>query len=117
MRKSLAAVMAAITFGGAVAATALPAQAQRYERHYSRERHHGNDAAGAAIAAGVLGLALGAAITSNRSNSYGPYGPYYDRGYSARGYYEPSYRVCESRRWEWDPYIGRRVLVRSRYAC
>lgn len=114
MRKSLAAVMAAITVGGAVATAALPAQAQRYERH--DHHRHRNDAAGAAIAAGIVGLALGAALTSNHNNY--SYGPHYDRGYYPRGYYyEPGYRVCESRRWVWDPYIGRRVLIRSRYAC
>ncbi|WP_207801754.1 hypothetical protein [Phenylobacterium hankyongense] len=137
MKKSLAAAMAAITFGGAVAATALPAQAERYEHHggydhggygrgYEGGRYYGHrDNGGAALAAGVVGLALGAALASSNNHSYGYsnrsygynngyYAPSY--GYSGYGYDEP-YQVCESRRWVYDPYIGRRVMVRSSYAC
>jgi hypothetical protein len=142
MKKSLAAAMAAITFGGAVAATALPAQAERYEHHggygyggygrgYEGRRDYGHrDNGGAALAAGVVGLALGAALASSSNHSYG----YGNRGYGGynNGYYAPSYgyggygggygydapyQVCESRRWVYDPYIGRRVMVRSSYAC
>ena len=153
MRKTLTAALAALTFGGAVAATAGSAEARPYgyNRYYGgnyyggyrggyggyryHRHHHGNDA-GVAIAAGVVGLALGAAIASNsgrqgyyddgyyRRNSryggysgygggYGGYG-YYDPGY---GYYDEGYQVCESRRLVWDPYIRRRVEVKSRYAC
>ena len=130
MRKALTAAMAAVTFGGAIAATALPAQAQHYRGShgynsysgYRDYRHHGGNSTGTAIAAGALGLALGAAIASNGghrgSSSYGS--GYYDRGYYDRGYYDGGYyepRVCESRRWVWDPYIQRRVMIRSTYAC
>ena len=69
MRKALTAAMAALTLGGAVCATAAPAQAQRFHGGF----HHGGRG-GAAVAAGVVGLALGAAIASN-------HGPYYGRGY------------------------------------
>jgi hypothetical protein len=124
MRKSLAAGMAALTFAGAVATAALPTAADaaphhrggysHYDNHY--RGHRGNDAAGAAIIAGVAGLALGAALSNNHS-SYG----YYDRGYYGRGYYGGGYydraRVCTSTRWVWDPYIHRRVAVRERYYC
>jgi hypothetical protein len=109
MRKALTAAMAALTLGGAVCATAAPAQAQRFHGGF----HHGGRG-GAAVAAGVVGLALGAAIASN-------HGPYYGRGYYggpyAYGYDYPYYRTCESTRWVWDPYIGRRVPVRQAYAC
>lgn len=124
MRKALTAAMAAITLGGAIFATATTADARPYHGYY--DGHHGRGDGGAAVAAGVVGLALGAAIASN----HGPYYShgYYDRGYYDRGYYapgpvyaygydEPYYRTCETTRWVWDPYIGRRVPVRSAYAC
>jgi hypothetical protein len=134
MRKALAAGMAALTFGGAVAAAALPSAAEARDWHggyggrggygYRGDwgRHRGNDAAAAAIVAGVAGLALGAALSSNHHGYYNR--GYYDRGYGgygyAPGYYDEGYggyATCESRRWVWDPYIGRRVLVTSRYEC
>jgi hypothetical protein len=126
MRKALTAAMAAITLGGAVCATAAPAEAQHYRGggyyggyggHY---RHGGNG--GAAVAAGVVGLALGAAIASNHGGYYDR--GYYDRGYGyyggpayASGYGYPAYRTCVTTRWVWDPYIGRRVPMRESYAC
>ena len=123
MRKALTVAMAAITLGGAVVATAAPAEARPhgyYGGYYGG--HYRHDNTGAAVAAGVVGLALGAALASN-SHSYYDRG-YYDRGYYAPGYYAPGYyyggygyRTCESTRWVWDPYIGRRVPVTSRYAC
>jgi hypothetical protein len=138
MRKALTAALAAITLGGAVCATAAPAEAQHYRGGYGGyggHYRHDRDNGGAALAAGVVGLALGAALASN-SHGYGydrgDYGHgyydrgYYDRGYYGRGYYAPSYaygygypayRTCETTRWVWDPYIGRRVPVREAYAC
>ena len=124
MRKTLTAAMAALTFGGAVAATAVPAQARGYEggRYYGgdyRRDYRGNDAGGA-VAAGIVGLALGAALTSNSHPSYSSYGyaprPYYGGGYNNDGYYG-GYRTCESRRWVYDRYLRREVQVVSRYAC
>lgn len=123
MRKTLAAGLAALTFGGAVAAAALPTAAEArphggyygggYGGHYYRGHH---DNGGAAVVAGIAGLAIGAALASN-----GGHHTYYRGGYGyAPGYYDYDYyqpRVCESRHWTWDPYIGRRVLVTSRYAC
>jgi hypothetical protein len=117
--------MTALTFGGAIAATATPAQAQRgYYNGGYYGHHHSNDA-GVAVAAGVVGLALGAAIASNNrpyaynngyyAHSYGN-SPYYgDQYYYAQPRYV--YRTCESARWVWDPYIQDQVLVRSRYRC
>jgi hypothetical protein len=114
MRKTLAAGLAALTFGGAVAAAAVPATAEARPYHGGYYGHHGHgDAAGAAIVAGIAGLALGAALSDNHPHYYSR--SYYG-GYPAYGYgYGP--RVCETRHWTWDPYIGRRVLVTSHYAC
>ena len=66
---------------GALGASALvassPAMADdwRYRRY-----HHGGDTAGAAVAGGIVGLALGAAIASNRNRDYDD-DYYYDRRY------------------------------------
>lgn len=114
MRKTLAAGLAALTFGGAVAAAAVPATADARPYHYGYGHHRHGDAAGAAIVAGIAGLALGAALSDNHPH-------YYSRGYYPAYRYDYSYgygpRVCETRHWTWDPYIGRRVLVTSHYAC
>ena len=112
MRKTLTAAMAAMTLGGAICATAAPAEARGYHGYYGGHGYH-HDNTGAAIAAGVVGLPLGAAIAD--------LGPRYYRG----GYYAPppppyygySYRTCESTRWVWDPYWRRNVPVSTRYAC
>jgi len=123
MRKSLTVAMTALTFGGAIAATAAPAQARPhgyYDNRYYGHRHGNSDAA---IVAGVAGLAIGAALASNgRGYSNGGYysrGYAYDPYYGDRYYARPRYvyRTCESERWVWDPYIQDRVLVRSRYRC
>lgn len=131
MRKALTAAIAAITLGGAVVATAAPAEAQHYrgghDGYYGGERYYGHryNRGGAALAAGVVGLALGAAIASNHNGYYerrdydrGGYGRgYYGRPAYAYGYDYPTYRTCVTTRWVWDPYIGRQVPVESRYAC
>ena len=130
MQKFLTTGLAALTFAGAMAATATPAAAQRYYgggNHY--RHHHGSNDAAVAIAAGVAGLALGSALSSSGSHqsyyrdsySYAPQ-PYYGGGYGGySGYYEERYyappRVCISRERVWDPYIGRRVVIERRYAC
>ncbi|MFA5990173.1 MAG: hypothetical protein WC803_11300 [Sphingomonas sp.] len=115
--------------GVAVAATTLmataPAQAEDYHG-----RHRGGDATGAAIVAGVAGLAIGAAIASNASHRH----EYHDRrGYYNQGYYHDDYyyrnrqyypqphyyahyrddyrpRCYTERRY--DPYYGRTVKFR-----
>lgn len=113
--------------GIALAATALtaaaPADAQRY---YGRR--HGGDA-GVAVAAGIAGLAIGAAIASNGHDRYRDR-YYYDRGYPVDydyryynhhgyypddGYYAYRYRSryphCFVER-RYDRYYGRSVRVR-----
>lgn len=106
-----------VATGASLVAAVAPAQAQdwRYRRHHYRDR---GDVAGAALVAGIAGLAIGAAISNDRRYEYDR------RFYRERGYYPvdgywyrdhyPRYRYyeyCRVRR-TWDPYIGRPVLVR-----
>ena len=124
MRKSLAAAMAALTFGGALAASAVPAQARDHDGRGGgwrggHDRDYRRNDNGAAIVAGIAGLAIGAALAdSGHSYAYGRTA-YYPPGYYTPGYYGngPGYRVCEGSRWVWDRYARREVLVRERYAC
>lgn len=140
MRKILTAAVAALTVAGAMASATTPAHAERYRYDDN------NDEAAAAIAGGVLGLALGAALAGGYNNNSGYYNrsyqPYYNgggyyggNGYYGQGYYQPGYayapayryaaprayayapRTCVRRERVYDPYIGRRVTVERRYAC
>jgi hypothetical protein len=115
MRKTLAAGLAALTFGGAVAAAALPTAAEARPHGYYGGHYYRHNDNGAAVVAGIAGLAIGAALASNsHPHYYRSYGYSYGPGYYDYGYYP---RICESRRWVWDPYIGRRVLITNRYEC
>ena len=134
MRKILTAAVAALTVAGGVAAVAGPAQADPY-RYYNG---HKNNDAGVAIAAGVVGLAIGAALASSNSNKRAS--SYYDNGYYQQGYQQPYYggqsyysgqrpyaydqgryaygsRVCTSRDRVYDRYSGRPITVTRQYAC
>lgn len=142
MRKILTAAVAALTIAGGVAAVSGPAQAEPY-RYYNRHKDKNNDA-GVAIAAGIVGLAIGAAIASSGSNKrnssyyydngyqqqgYGDsyYGngyqqPYYNGGYNApysygRDRYAYAPRVCTSRERVYDRYSGRPSTITRQYAC
>ena len=105
-------------------AFAPAADAQRYRGgYYGRGYHHHNDNTGAAIVAGVAGLAIGAALASSNNRRYDyDRSYYYQHGYYPTNgyyynYYQPRYnyyRDCEIRR-VWDPYYGRRVAVRYCY--
>lgn len=130
MRKFLTAAVAALTLGGAMVVTTAPAEARPhgwggYGGGYGGYRyydHHGSNA-GVAVAAGIAGLAVGAALASPRPYYNGYYGgDYYGRGYAypSSGYYyypAPAYRVCSGGHWVWDPYAGRDIWVRDRYYC
>lgn len=99
MRKSLAAALAAVTFGGAIVSVAAPAQAQDYYQGYSRSygdygRSHHNNSASTAVIAGIAGLAIGAALASSSQKNRNAYsGSYYDPRYRS-GYngYAGDYR-------------------------
>ena len=91
MNRILTAAVAALTIAGSVAAVAGPAQAEPY-RYYNRHKSNNNDA-GIAIAAGIVGLAIGAAVASsnnnNRNSSYDT--GYYQQGYNSGYGYDNSY--------------------------
>lgn len=90
----------AIATCATLAISAAPAEAQRYG--YRGYRHH-NNGAGAAIAGGIVGLALGAAIASSSRDRY------YDRGYrgyNRGGYYRDDYYDRGYYRDNYRPYRG-----------
>ena len=126
LRKILTGATVALTLGGAVLAAATPAAAQYRGGYYGHGGYYGGGyggyggyrgyghrgyGGGAVLGAGVLGLALGAAIAGR------PYHSYYSAPPPAY-YYGPSYYSysggCHSD-WRWDPYIGRYVLVERCY--
>lgn len=113
MNKLATKAVLGLTLAASALTVAAPAEAQRYRRY-----HRGGDATGAAVVAGVAGLAIGAALASDRRYDYDR--RYYrQRGYYPRDcyYYRQQYRRyngyndCYVRR-VWDPYLGRRVAVR-----
>ena len=124
MRKILTAGLAALTLGGAVAATSVPADAAPWHGGgggYHGGGYHGGGGwhgggyrgggAGWAVGAGLLGLAAGVAIADSHNNAYG--GP----GYYSEGYYGGGYESCIGQRRVWDPYYGGYVVRSFRYAC
>ena len=112
MRKIIAAGLTALTLASGLSVG--PASAQGYYhrdyRDYRYRSDHDNDA-GAAIGAGIAGLALGAALADSGRGRYADgyyYGPpaYAYNYYYGSGYYGP--RHCRTRE-VWDPYLGRYV--------
>jgi hypothetical protein len=95
MRRLLIGGLAVLTFATGALAPMAEAQARdgRY-RYYHRHRDNDDDAW---LAAGIAGLAIGAALASSsnrRDYGYYDYGPrrsYRYRYYDGPGYYRPSY--------------------------
>ena len=128
MNTKIKAGLAALLAVGTVAASAAPANAdrywgghegrwgghERYEHGYYGGRGYGG---GALLGAGIAGLAVGAALASPR---YG-YGHGYGYGYRPRyydygpGYYD--YGTCLVRRSVWDPYYGGYIVRRVPVPC
>jgi len=128
MKRIIGALMAAVV---ATTAFAPAASARDYHRGYYSYDHHRDH--GDAVAAGVVGLALGAiigsAITSD-NHRYRDRGYYYNRGYYNRGYYRDGYygngydddddygySVCVVREHRYDPYRRRDVIIEERRPC
>ncbi len=105
MNKILTGAAAALTLAGTVAAGAAPAAAQPYRGYHG---YHRGPGVGAVVGAGVLGLALGAAVA--QPYGYGYYGaPYYGPGYYAPAYgygygYAPVYAYGPYARHHYYPY-------------
>lgn len=92
MRKFLTTAATALALAGTVVAVAAPADAQRwrggYGGHYGGGYYRHGGGSGAAVAAGILGLGVGAAIASSNRGYYDrPY--YYARPYPRGYYYAP----------------------------
>lgn len=127
-------LMKKIGLGLALGATALtaaaPAEAQRWRGGYGGGyRHYDRGNGGAAIVAGIAGLAIGAAIASNRNDRYRDdyyrargFDPYYDdtyyrshNYYPVDGYYayqrRSNFNRCFIER-RWDRYYDQPVNVR-----
>ncbi len=120
-----------LSLGATALTAAAPADAQwrrgydRYDRGWHRDRGNG----GAAVVAGIAGLAIGAALVSSandrryRDRYYRDRGyayDYDDRYYRQRGYYPndgyyasryQDYRRCWVER-RYDPYYDQSVRVR-----
>jgi len=104
------------------------------DRYRGGYRHRDNDNDDA-LAAGVVGLVLGAVIGSALSESrrdpppqayYPPPPPprysggYYDGpppGYGNQGYYDNGPQLCVQRQQTWDPYARRYVTLERRVPC
>ena len=119
LKKVLTGAVAALTLGGAALATATPAAAQwrggyhggYSERGYRGGYGHRGYGGGAVLGAGILGLAIGAAIAGHGYHDYYQAPP-------PRYYYGPTYYSyyggCHTQ-WRWDPYWRRYVEVERCY--
>jgi len=106
MNKIVTGALAALTLGGAIAATTVPADAQPFRGGYHGGYGYRGPGVGAAVGAGILGLAVGAAIAHPAYAYPGPYygpAPYYGPVYGyapVYGYgYHPYWRHYGYRHW------------------
>lgn len=107
----------AVALGATALTAAAPAEAQRWGGGYGGYRHYDRDNGGTAIVAGIAGLAIGAAIASNRNDRYRDdyyrqrgFDPYYDDRYYRSHNYYPSdgYYAYQRRGYYNNCYIERR---------
>ena len=121
MKRFLASVLAL-----GLAATSFPNVASARDWHHGY-RHHRGDAVAAGVVGLALGAVLGAAITNDNHRRYYDRrydGVCYDRcGYYRDGYYEDGYddgygpSLCIVRERRWDPYRGREIYIEERRPC
>lgn len=117
-KKILTGAAVALTLGSAALATATPAAAQ-YRGHGGYGGYHGGGysyghrgyGGGAVLGAGILGLAVGAAVAGHPYRSY--YGAPPPSYYYGPSYYS-YYGGCHTS-WRWDGYYGRYVPVERCY--
>jgi len=112
IKKLMTGAAVALTLGGAALATATPASAQHWGGGYRGGYHGGYGyrgyGGGAVLGAGLLGLAVGAAVAGPHYYGYPP--PAYYVGPSYYGYYGGYHS-----HWRWNPYAGRYVAYGPRY--
>ncbi len=105
MKKILTGALAALTLGGVVLGGATAASARDWD-------HRGGD--GAAVVAGIAGLAIGAALASDH-RGYAPAPVYYNAPppayYEGPAYYS-DYDHCRVE-WRWNRRWGRYERVRA----
>ncbi|NIJ08844.1 hypothetical protein FHS31_002468 [Sphingomonas vulcanisoli] len=115
MRKFITSALAGLALASSAIGVAAPADAQRFHGGggYRGGWHGGYRGGwgGGAVAAGIIGLGVGAAIASR---------PYYGgyKGYAPGYYYDDPYAYgygeCRTD-WRWDGYRGRYFPVRYCY--
>lgn len=94
----------AVTLAATALASATPAMADPYYGGgYGGYRHHGGDSTGAAIAGGIIGLALGAIIVSAANSNHNRDRDYAYRRYDNRYRGQPSWQGA----YNGDPYDQR----------
>ncbi len=104
MNKIVTGALAALTLGGAIAATTVPADAQPFRGGYHGGYGYRGPGVGAAVGAGILGLAVGAAI-AHPAYAY-PATPYYAPApyYVPAPYYAPAYGYAPVYGYGYHPY-------------
>ena len=106
MKRIIAAGLAALTLAGAIAPAVTASAQDRHDQRHDGDRHDGDrrDNNGNAVAAGLAGIAVGAAIANGNRGGYR--GGYYygEPRYAYDYYYGPNYRGqrhCRNYRY-WD---------------
>ncbi len=101
MKRIIAAGLAALTMAAAITPAVTASAQDRHDQRHDGYRHNDN---GTAVAAGLAGLAVGAAIASSNRGAYRN-GYYYGQPqYAYDYYYGPNYtgvRHCRNSRY-WD---------------